>query len=432
MTSILRSFIALYTAMFLITMALGLLATFLSLRLTIEGYSPQVTGMILTSYYVGTVIGTFHCSHLIKSVGHIRSFAAFTAITGAMVMLHGYYISPLAWGVFRFITGVVSIGLFMVIESWLNECSETHTRGRVFSVYMVLFYLGSGLGQQFLNIGEVKDSSLFFIIGFLTLIGSVPIALTHSIHPQIQTVQPVKLNTIIKKAPMGMVGCLAAGLLTSSFYTMGPVFFHSISPDVSRLSLFMTVTVVGGLLLQWPLGAVSDRFDRSIVIPVVTLLFGILSAVMLPAGQFSIPVLMVGTALFGGLMSCIYPAAVARAHDLFESKDIVNVSSALLLFYGIGAILGPLVSSGFIAVFDNSHGFYLFFSSIGILAGVGLLFLRQTELTRVIPVEDQVDFMIMKRSSQVAMQMDPRSEVEAAPQNELQDEPGEPKDKARS
>ena len=154
MTSILKPFIALYAAMLLVAMSLGLLATFLSLRLTLEGFSTQITGIILTSYFIGSVVGTFYCNRLIRSIGHIRSFSVFAAMATAMVMLHGCYMSAVAWAVFRFFCGIATIGLFMVIESWLNECTPPQTRGRVFSIYMVMCYLGGSVGQQLLNLGR--------------------------------------------------------------------------------------------------------------------------------------------------------------------------------------------------------------------------------------------------------------------------------------
>ncbi len=167
MTAILKPFIALYTAMLFVAMSLGLLTTFLGLRLTFEGISTQVTGVILTCYFIGTIVGNFYCSRIIRNVGHIRAFTAFAALATAMIMLHGYYISVLAWALFRFFTGIAAIGLFMVIESWLNECTQPQARGRVFSIYMVVNYLGGGIGQQFLNFGGTKDQTLFFVIGFL-------------------------------------------------------------------------------------------------------------------------------------------------------------------------------------------------------------------------------------------------------------------------
>ena len=410
MASILKPFIALYTAMLLMAMGLGLLTTFLSLRLTLEGFSPQITGLILTSYFIGSIVGTFYCRRMIRSVGHIRAFTAFAALATAMVMLHGFYISALAWAVFRFFCGIATIGLFMVIESWLNECTQPWTRGRVFSIYMVMCYLGSSIGQQFLNFGKVKDQTLFFVIGFLLVSCIIPIALTRSIHPEIPRLKPIKLQKIIKKAPMGILGCFTAGLLNSSFYTMGPVFCHHINLTVPQLSYFMTITVLGGLLFQWPLGVFSDRFDRSVVIPVSGGLFAVISGLMIVAAQSSFIIFMAATAMFGGLMFTIYPSAVARAHDMFEPKDVVNVSSALLLFFGIGAVIGPMASSTVIELLDSPYGFYIYFSGISAISAVLSFLLRQKEMAQIIPVEDQVDFMIMKHTTQMAMQIDPRSE----------------------
>ena len=412
MTSILKSFIALYTAMLLLAMSLGLLATFLSLRLTVEGFSTQVTGLILTSYFIGSIIGTFYCRRLIRSVGHIRAFTAFAALATAMVMLHGYYISAVAWGIFRFFCGIATIGLFMVIESWLNECTQSETRGRVFSIYMVMCYLGSSVGQQLLNLGEIKDQTLFFVIGFLLVSCIIPVALTRSIHPEIPKSEPIKLKKILKKAPLGILGCFTAGLMNSSFYTMGPVFCHQINLTVSQLSYFMTITVLGGLLFQWPLGLFSDRFDRSIVIPVSGGIFAVISGLMIMAAQSSFVIFMTATAMFGGWMFTIYPSAVARAHDMFEPEDVINVSSALLLFFGIGAVIGPIASSAVIELLDSPYGFYIYFSGISAISAAFSFYLRQKEIAQIIPVEDQVDFMIMKHTTQMAMQIDPRSEVD--------------------
>jgi MFS family permease len=412
MTSILKAFIALYISMLLLSMSLGLLATFLSLRLTMEGFSTQITGMILTSYFIGSVVGAIYCRRIIRSVGHIRAFTAFASLATAMIMLHGCYISAVAWAIFRFFSGIATIGLFMVIESWFNERAEPRTRGRVFSIYMVMCYLGSSVGQQFLNLGEIKDQTLFFVIGFLLVSCIIPIALTSSIHPEMPKAEPVKLKIILKKAPLGILGCFTAGLMNSSFYAMGPVFCHQTNLSVSQLSYFMTVTVLGGLLFQWPLGLFLDRFDRSKVIPVLGGVFTLISGLMIAAAQSSFLVFLAATAMFGGLMFTIYPAAVARAHDMFETKDVVNVSSALLLFFGIGAVIGPVASSSVMGLLDTPYGFYIYYSGIGATYALVSLLLGQKEMARSIPVEDQVDFMIMKHTTQIAIEIDPRSEAD--------------------
>lgn len=414
MAAIIRPFIALYSAMLFMAMSLGLLSTFLSLRLTVEGFSPRVTGLILTSYFIGSVVGTLSCGRLIKSVGYIRSFAAFAAVFTAMVMLHGCVISAVAWAVFRFFSGIAVFGLFMVIESWLNECSQSNTRGKVFSIYMVMNYLGAGIGQQLLNIGDVRDQTLFFVVGFLIVSCILPVALTRSIHPQIAETEPMALKSIIKKAPMGLLGCFTSGFLISSFYTMGPVFGHHISLSVSQISAFMTITVLGGLVIQWPIGAISDKFDRSIVIPSIAVILALVSGLVVLTAQGSFSLFLAATCLFGGFIFCIYPVAVARAHDLFDSKDVVNVSSALLLFYGIGSVIGPVGASAAIELFDTPYALYGYISAACILSAVVSLVLRHKEMAQIIPVADQVDFIIMDHTSQVALQIDPRSETDDA------------------
>ena len=299
----------------------------------------------------------------------------------------------------------------MVIESWFNECAQPQTRGRVFSIYMVMCYLGGSVGQQLLNIGDIKDQTLFFVIGFLLVSCIIPIALTRSIHPEMPKTEPVKLKIILKKAPLGILGCFTAGLTNSAFYTMGPVFCHQTNLSVSQISYFMAITVLGGLLFQWPLGLFSDRFDRSKVIPVLGGVFAVVSALMIVASQSQFWVFMAATAMFGGVMFTIYPAAVARAHDMFEPEDVVNVSSALLLFYGIGAVIGPIAAASVMGLLDTPYGFFIYFSGVSVTYALVSLFLRHKEIARIIPVEDQVDFMIMKHTTQMALQIDPRSEL---------------------
>ncbi|MBG0779408.1 MAG: MFS transporter, partial [Desulfotignum balticum] len=311
-----RPFIALYSSVVLMMMGLGLLNTFLGFRLSLEGVSTQVTGLVLSSYFVGLVAGTTYCRKMIQNVGHIRAFAAFTAVTTAVVMVHGFYTSPLLWAGLRFVAGVSNMGLFMVIESWLNECAEPKFRGRIFSIYMIVSYMGSTVGQQLLNVGDVRSQTLFLVAGVFVVLSTVPVAMTRSIHPKLPKVQQKALKTILRKAPISMLGCFGAGLLHSAFYTMGPVFAHQIQLSVGQISWFMTLTVFGGLMLQWPVGLISDRLDRSLVLPFLGIILAMISLVILVSTQHSLGLLLGTTTLFGGIFFSIYPVAVARAHDI--------------------------------------------------------------------------------------------------------------------
>ena len=227
-------------------MGMGLLGTFLSLRMTVAGFSPLVTGFIQAAYYAGLVLGSLVCPRLVQRVGHIRTFGALAAVTTATVMFHGLFFSAPAWGLLRLVTGISSIGLFMVIESWLNECTAPHARGRVFSVYMVLSYLGIGTGQLLLNLGDPRADTPFLLAGILLALCMVPVSVTTAISPTMPAASRLKFWELLRKTPLGMLGCLAAGLLNSGFYAMGPVFGHTIGLSVSQLSFFMGAAVFGG------------------------------------------------------------------------------------------------------------------------------------------------------------------------------------------
>jgi MFS family permease len=406
-----RPFIALYSSVVLMMMGLGLLNTFLGFRLSLEGVSTQVTGLVLSSYFVGLVAGTSYCRKIIQNVGHIRAFAAFTAVTAAVVMVHGFYTSPLLWAGLRFVAGVSNMGLFMVIESWLNECAEPKFRGRIFSIYMIVTYMGSTVGQQLLNVGDVRSQTLFLVAGVFVVLSTVPVAMTRSIHPKLPKVQQKALKTILRKAPISMLGCFGAGLLHSAFYTMGPVFAHQIQLSVGQISWFMTLTVFGGLMLQWPVGLISDRLDRSLVLPFLGIILAMISLVILVSTQHSLGLLLGTTTLFGGIFFSIYPVAVARAHDIFDAQDVVKVSSVLLLFYGIGAVFGPILSAAVMTLSGTPYGLYFYMIAVsGVYAGVTLL-LRRRESVRIVPVDEQVEFVMMETTSDVAMHLDPRMEI---------------------
>ena len=412
MVAMLVSFLALYTAVFCLLMGMGLLGTFLSLRMTIAGFSALATGLIQAAYYAGLVIGSLACPRLVQRVGHIRTFAALGAATTATVMLHGLFFSALAWGMLRLVTGMATIGLYMVIESWLNERTAPEARGRVFSIYMVLSYLGIGIGQLLLNLGDPRGEAPFFVAGMLLALCLVPVSVTSAISPSLPETSRLNLATLLRKAPLGMIGCLTAGLLNSSFYAMGPVFGHAIGLTVPQLSLFMSAAVFGGLVLQWPVGSISDRFDRTLVLPVLAALISVLSIVVLFAARGSFAALLLAMAFYGGIGFTLYPVAVARGHDLFDSGQVVAVSAGLLLGYGIGASVGPVLAAAAMAVVGRPDGLFGFTALVGGVYAVLAAWLRTLESVQIVSVEDQGNFRLMKRTSPVAMVIDPRSEPE--------------------
>lgn len=423
MVSTLISFSALFLANLTLMTGLGLLGTFLSIRLTVEGYASQTIGLVMGAYFLGLILGSVVCQRLILRVGHIRSFAAFAAVTTSIAMLHGLCLSPLAWAVFRLLSGVAAIGLTMVIESWLNECTETHARGRVFSIYLVSTYLGITIGQQFINVYEITSDKLFFVAGILLALSLVPVAVTHSISPRLPTMERVRFSELFRRSPVGMLGCLTAGLINGAFYALGPVFALKIGLTISQVSWFMTAAIFGGLVLQWPVGLVSDRFDRTKVLATLGVLLAIVSSGVIMIAHASYPGFLMGMGLFGGVIFTIYPVAVARAHDLFEPGEIIPVSSGLLLAFSIGATAGPVAASSAMAATGTPYGFFGYGIVIGLVYAFVTFYLRRKESVAIIPVEEQVDFVPMKETSTVAMMFDPRTDTEAQQTDGVSEDP---------
>lgn len=413
MVSTLVPFTMLFGAVLILMTGVGLLNTLISLKLTLAGFSAQATGAVMACYFIGLILGSINGHRLIERVGHIRSFAGFAAVTTAMVMLHGLVFSGVAWAVLRLFTGISTMGLYMVIESWLNECTEPRARGRIFSVYMIMSYLGMSIGQQLLNVGDVAGRDLFFLVGFLISFSLVPVAVTHGIHPEVPAVRSFQILPYFRRAPIGMLGCLSAGLINSAFYAMGPVFGHQIHLSVSEISILMTATILGGLSLQWPVGRMSDRFDRTLVLPVLAVLVAGVALLAIFVAQISYWLMIAVMALFGGLIFTVYPVAVARAHDLFEPKEIVPVSACLLLCYGVGAAIGPVGAARVMGSTGSPYGLMVYTAMVaGLYAAVTWL-LRRFEQVEIIPVEEQVGFLPMESSSRIALRLDPRADLDA-------------------
>ena len=215
-------FSSLFLAVFLFLTANGLFNTLLSTRMAVENFSMPTIGVIMSCYFVGLLAGSFSCHRLIQRVGHIRAFTIFAAGTTATALFHGLYVHPFVWGALRFLCGVTTFGMFMVIESWLNECTESHYRGRIFSIYMTLSYLGIGTGQQLLNIGNIKGTELFTIAGIIFAICLVPVSATESIYPNLPERKMISFIDIFKKSPLGILGCMSAGLTNSAFFSLTP------------------------------------------------------------------------------------------------------------------------------------------------------------------------------------------------------------------
>ena len=412
MASTIGAFGALFTAAFIFLTGNGLLHTLISTRMALASYSTTTSGMVLACYFMGLLAGSFVCHRLIQHVGHIRAFTVFAAITTTAALLHGLYLSPWFWAVLRFCSGISTFGLFMVIESWLNECTEPHFRGRVFSIYMTLTYLGAGIGQQLLNIGDVRGRELFIITGIFFALCLVPVSATEGVHPELPQTRPLHFAAIFRKSPLGMLGCMAAGLTNSAVYALTPVMCTDIGLSLHQLSWVMTTTVLCGLAAQWVVGALSDRLDRTLMLAGVAAAVAGVSILLFVLGKPAFVIVAAGMGLLGALAFSVYPISVARAHDIFGGKDAVAVSAGLLFAYSIGASASPIIAAAIMTVLDTPFGLFVFWSLVNGALALAVLYLRRRERIEIVPVDNQVPFVPMKSTSPVATAMDPRVETE--------------------
>ncbi len=325
----------------------GLVGIVLPVRMSLEHVPTEFSGLVMSAYYGGLVCGCLWGQGVIARVGHIRAFAAFAAGVAATTLIFPLWFDPIAWAALRIIVGFLMAGLFFTIESWLNLRSSKKTRGQILSLYMVTNYLASMLGQLLVNVWSVKGLELFCLGAMLLCVSLVPVVLTRVAGPDIDRTSRLSIARLYRVSPLGVVASLGAGLISGAFYGMGAVFGAGIGMSIFTISVFMGITLLGGLSMQWPIGLLSDRYDRRTVLLWVLIVIATtcLLEFALSRTAHATTWLLVLTGLFGGAAATIYPLAVAHAFDYVEREQMVAASAGMLLSWAIGATAGPLLAS---------------------------------------------------------------------------------------
>ncbi|MEX0976449.1 MAG: MFS transporter [Woeseia sp.] len=366
----------------------GLQGTLLPVRATLEDFPTLAVGIIGATYFLGFTIGCWQGTGLVKRVGHVRVFAAMTALASASPLLHGMWINLWSWSILRFVSGFCFAVLYVVIESWLNESATNENRGSVFSAYVLINMTMLAVGQQMLMLDDPAVMTLFAMSSVLVSLAAVPVALSTATTPR--QVQDVKLDVpyLYRNSPAGMLGSLATGLANGSFWSLAPVFTISYSTDVSLTAWFMTAAVIGGAASQWPLGAWSDRVDRRFVMAVCAgMAAGVSVAIWFLADSMTPAIIIVLGGLWGAVAFPLYSISIAHSNDHAAADEFVVVSSGLLLMYGIGAVVGPLLASICMQI-SGPAGLYAFTGAIHVLLLV-YLFLRRLRRSPAPPEEQQ-------------------------------------------
>ncbi len=396
----------------------GLLNTLLTLRGVAEGYSTGMIGLLMSGYFAGFLIGTWLAPSLIRRIGHIRTFAFYAALAAVAVLVHVLIVNPWVWLALRVLYGVSLVTLYMVIESWLNAQVSGEKRGQVFALYMAVNLGALAAAQQLLSLDTPMNFTLFALAAILNSSALMPITLTRQAQPALPDMPATDLLQLARIAPLPLMAAGISGLTLGGFWGLAPVYASQVGFDAAGVGLLMSITILGGAVLQWPIGLFSDKHDRRVVLLWVVAIAAVLALVITPILSGS---LLLGLMfLWGGLAFSIYSIAVAQMVDQLHPDEILSGSSGLLLANGFGAAFGPVVAGGLMHLFGHIALPLFFAVSLGILAIYS--FWRPRRVVDLV-TEPHGHFTPMLRTSHTVLELmpdTPEVEATAAPANEAE------------
>ena len=354
----LRPIASLLLAVALLLAGNGLQFTLLPLRGTAEGMGTLALGLIGSAYYVGFVLGCLFGPYVILRAGHIRAFAAMVAVAAAVTLAYALAPAASAWAMFRLVTGFCLAGFYLIIESWLNDGATNANRGLVMSAYIVVNFIAITLGQMMVTLYPVEQSGSFMLAAILSSLAIVPVALTRSAQPAPITVVRFRPFALYEAAPVALVASFAIGIANGAFWGLGALSAAGSGLDVRDVALFMSIAVVAGAFAQWPLGRVSDRIDRRIVLTII-LVGAAVSGLAIFFFGGSVMLLIAFGFLFGALALPGYSLAAAHGYDKSARADLVATSATILLANGLGSAIGPL-AAGALMTAQGPRALFLF------------------------------------------------------------------------
>jgi len=355
----------LFLGMGVLMLGAGLQSTLLSLRATLEGFPTPVTGVIMSCYYVGYVVGTIIAPPLVRQVGHIRVFAALAAVASTAILIHGIFVNPVAWGAMRLVSGVCFAAIYVVAESWLNDRASRSNRGRLLAVYMLVLYVGLGAAQFLLILSDPRTPTPFMLVSVLISLAMVPIVASAQQLPERAAPRKVRLLDLYRDSPLGVVGVIVSGLTSSIIFSMGPVYARLSGLDTTRVAEFMAVSILAAVATQYPVGRLSDRMDRRTVIPGVCTLTTMVAGSIVAFRNMPHAVFLTLAALFSGFALTLYSLSMSHVNDKLEPAQMVAASSALLLLNGAAAAIGPTLAGSLMAAFGPTA----YYATLATLAG---------------------------------------------------------------
>jgi MFS family permease len=376
----------------------GLQGTLIALRGAQEGFSPATIGFMGTAYFGGFLLGCVFITRIMRAVGYVRSFSALAAIASAGTLLLVLIIDPLFWSAMRFTTGFCFAGLFTVMEAWMNSSVQNHDRARVLALYRMVD-IGSVTGAQFLiPVFGPEGFTIFAIMSIMITLSLVPVTLGDRSNPTAPEEVKLDLARVWRISPLASIGCIAVGLTNSSFRSLSPVYAEQIGMSVTDVVTFVSIGIIGGALIQYPLGHLSDLWDRRRIL-LITTSGAMIAALALvfwagtgPLANFAL------VFIFGSFAMPLYSLSAAHANDRADKGEFVLVNAALMMFYSFGAIGGPVVAASFMQRF-GPHWLFIFCATV--YAIFILIIVYRMQARAAVPASRRGRFTALLRTSTI-------------------------------
>ena len=389
----------------LIMVAHGLQGTLIPLRAALEEFPTAATGAVMSGYFVGMLAGSVLSPALVRQVGHVRVFAALASLASVSVLMHALFVEVVFWTAMRVVTGFCYSGMYIVVESWLNQQATNRNRGRLLSVYMVTMFAGAASGQLLLNAADPERSSTSSsLVSILVSLALVPLLLAARPGPRPRRAQRLTVAELYRASPLGVVAAVLTGLIHGGLFGMGPIYAREIGLEVGEVAWFMALVMIGALCSQWPLGWLSDRFDRRRVMLGAALVGGAAPAAV--AGGFAEPAGAVAFAMMfvlGAAALPLYSLCISQVNDYLSPRQMVGASGTLVFVTGCGLIAGPLTAALALETM-GPRGFLVCLVAVhAVLAGF-IVFRMSRRAAK--PVEEQAGYVpAPSRSSTVLIEL---------------------------
>ena len=422
---------ALFLGYGVLIVAHGLQGNLLGVRAVIENFNIIATGALMSGYFIGYFTGANVVPNLVGKVGHIRVFAAFASMASLSILVHAIIVNPYVWILGRFITGFSIIGIFIVVESWLNDRATNKTRGKVLSIYMIITFIGLGLGVLLLNFSNPKNYEPFILVSLLLSIALVPILLTKRKPPTFKKTSSIKIKELYKISPLATFSMFCTGFIHPVIFTLGAVYGALMNFSILEISLYLFLITISGALFQWPIGYLSDRFDRRLIIISTSLLAAILTILCFFSVSVSSDFINLSSdwkttmqhisnhrlmfyifiSLYAGLCLPLFSLNLAYINDFIPREKFVSAGAGMQIIFGISAMTAPFICSFFMQKFGN-NGFFIFLFIFQLIIGLFGIYRMTRRSTEEIPENENTFTPLPRNITPIGIELDPDTGVD--------------------